>query len=430
MAIIEMIMPKMGESIFEGTILTWLKKEGDKIEEDESVLEVATDKVDTEVPAINAGVLKKILVKEGEVAKVGKPIALIEIEGEVADGGELLSSSEENESSEGDLFHFVPEHTDALVNKPVEDPANRPTLSADDRFYSPLVLSIAKEEKIGREELAQIKGSGKEGRVTKNDMFAYLADRENSAKQIADTAQSNPMSDTDEIIVMDRMRKMISERMLESQRISATVTSFVEADLTHLVLWRNRIKEEYKRKEGENFTFTPIFVQAVAKALRDFPMVNISIDGDKIIKRKSINIGMAVAIPNGNLIVPVIKNADTYNLNGLSKKINDLAERARSNKLSAEELTGGTYTLSNIGSFGNIMGTPIIMQPQVAILAVGAIVKKPSVIETPTGDVIAIRHKMYLSHSYDHRVIDGALGGMFVRKVADYLENFDLDTKL
>jgi 2-oxoglutarate dehydrogenase E2 component (dihydrolipoamide succinyltransferase) len=301
-----------------------------------------------------------------------------------------------------------------------------------------LVLSIAKEEKISTAELSTIPGTGKDGRVSKQDMLAYLKDR--SKKDIS-TSHNIPafsaspnvelsISGQDEIIEMDRMRRMIAQRMVDSKRISAHVTSFVEADMTNIVLWRNKVKDVYKKKEGEALTFTPFFIQAVARAIKDFPMINISVDGEKIIKRKNINVGVAVALPTGNLIVPVIKNADQLNLTGLSKKINDLANRARINKLSPDELVGGTYTVSNVGSFGNVMGTPIIMQPQVAILAVGAIQKKPAVIETPTGDVIAIRHKMFLSHSYDHRVVDGALGGMFVRRVADYLEAFDLNTEI
>ncbi|MCC5935648.1 MAG: 2-oxo acid dehydrogenase subunit E2 [Lunatimonas sp.] len=431
MALIEMIMPKMGESIFEGTILTWLKKEGDSIEEDESILEVATDKVDTEVPTIKSGILKKILLHEGEVAKVGQAIALIEVQEDSE--GDPLSDSEENSDLANDLLALAPAHTDTLVSG-VASGASGKVQQEDTRFYSPLVRSIAKAEQISPDELVLIEGTGKDGRVTKGDMFAYLKRRDlhtgHSTEVSTFKTPRTIVSGNDEIIEMDRMRKMISERMLESQRIAATVTSFVEADLTNLVLWRNRIKDEYQQREGEKITFTPVFVQAIAQALKDFPMINISVDRDRIIKKKDINIGVAVALPNGNLIVPVIKNADTYNLIGLSKKVNELALRGRKNQLNPEDLTGGTYTLSNIGPFGNIMGTPIIMQPQVAILAVGTIVKKPAVLETPTGDVIAIRHKMYMSHSYDHRVVDGALGGMFVRRVADYLEAFDADTKL
>jgi 2-oxoglutarate dehydrogenase E2 component (dihydrolipoamide succinyltransferase) len=430
MATVEMVMPKMGESITEGTILTWLKKVGDTIEQDESVLEVATDKVDTEVPSTHAGVLKEILVKEGDVVAVGSPIALIETnEAPVA---QTTSSAAEAMATEKEqLLSIAPEQTQAVLQ-----PATpQGTESEDGRFYSPLVLSIAKEEKISKAELANIQGSGKEGRVTKQDMLNYLKERNQASASQPSAATSAPIqkvavsiSAQDEIMEMDRMRKMIAQRMVDSKRISPHVTSFVEADVTNIVLWRNKVKDAYKKKEGEALTFTPFFVQAVAKAIKDFPMINISVDGENIIKKKDINVGVAVALPSGNLIVPVIKNTDQYNLSGLSKKINDLANRARINKLSPDELSGGTYTVSNVGSFGNVMGTPIIMQPQVAILAVGAIQKKPAVVETPTGDVIAIRHKMFLSHSYDHRVVDGSLGGMFVRRVADYLEAFDLDS--
>ncbi len=432
MATVEMVMPKMGESIIEGTILTWLKKVGDTIEQDESVLEVATDKVDTEVPSTHVGVLKEILVKEGDVVAVGAPIALIETNDAPA-ARPTTSAAEAIANEREQLLSIAPEQTQAVLQ--AATPVG--TESDDGRFYSPLVLSIAKEEKISKSELAHIPGTGKEGRVTKQDMLNYLKVRSQSSVQPASTPSSTPIqkvavsiSAQDEIMEMDRMRKMIAQRMVDSKRISPHVTSFVEADVTNIVLWRNKVKDAYKKKEGEALTFTPFFVQAVAKAIKDFPMINISVDGENIIKKKDINVGVAVALPSGNLIVPVIKNTDQYNLSGLSKKINDLANRARINKLSPDELSGGTYTVSNVGSFGNVMGTPIIMQPQVAILAVGAIQKKPAVVETPTGDVIAIRHKMFLSHSYDHRVVDGSLGGMFVRRVADYLESFDLDASI
>lgn len=436
MASVEMLMPKMGESIIEGTILTWLKKEGDAIEQDESVLEVATDKVDTEVPAIHAGILKKILAKEGDVIAVGAPIAIIETSGEAAVAS--VTKSETAPSPKEELIAATPANTQSIL---AESASADDTPAEDGRFYSPLVKSIAKEEGISADELSKIPGTGKEGRVTKQDMLDYLKTRSQtsistpqvevkSAPSIAEPKVQVSVSATDEIIEMDRMRKIISQRMVESKRISAHVTSFVEADMTNIVLWREKHKDEFKKKYGEGITFTPFFIDAVAKAIRDFPMINISVDGDRIIRKKDINIGMAAALPSGNLIVPVIKNADQLNLVGISKKVNDLAARARANKLTADEVTGGTYTVSNVGSFGNVMGTPIIPQPQVAILAVGAIVKKPAVIETPTGDVIAIRHKMFLSHSYDHRVVDGALGGMFVRRVADYLEAFDMNTTL
>ncbi len=431
MASVEMLMPKMGESIIEGTILTWLKKEGDSIEADESVLEVATDKVDTEVPATHGGILKKILAKEGDVVAVGTAIAIIEINAEASNDSPAAPATAKEV-----LVQAAPALTASLITAAEPKAASH----SDERFYSPLVKSIAKEEGISTDELSRIPGSGAEGRVTKQDMLDYLAARSNGHSKNTGVTKTPPsisqpkapasISGGDELIEMDRMRKMIASRMVESKRISAHVTSFVEADMTNIVLWREKNKEAYKAKYGEGITFTPFFIDAVAKAIRDFPMINISVDGDHILKKKDINIGMAVALPSGNLIVPVIRNADQLNIVGISKKVNDLANRARINKLTADDVTGGTYTVSNVGSFGNIMGTPIIAQPQVAILAIGAIVKKPAVVETPTGDVIAIRHKMFLSHTYDHRVVDGSLGGMFVRKVADYLEEFDLETAL
>lgn len=433
MASVEMLMPKMGESIIEGTILTWLKKEGDTIEADESVLEVATDKVDTEVPATHGGILKKILAKEGDVVAVGAPIAIIETNSKVETAA---PKTEVPASPKEELVAAAPAHTASLISK-AEPETSSP--AEDGRFYSPLVKSMAKEEGISASELSGIPGTGKDGRVTKQDMLEYLSKRGEKAPVASPAAPAPSISEpkvqvsvsaTDEIIEMDRMRKIIAQRMVESKRISAHVTSFVEADMTAIVLWREKNKEAYKKKYGESITYTPFFIEAVAKAIRDFPMINISVDGERIIKKKDINIGMAVALPSGNLIVPVIKNADQLNLVGISKAVNDLANRARVNKLTADDLSGGTYSVSNVGSFGNVMGTPIIPQPQVAILAVGAIVKKPAVVETPTGDVIAIRHKMFLSHSYDHRVVDGALGGMFVRRVADYLEAFDMNTTL
>lgn len=440
MAQVEMVMPKMGESIMEGTILTWLKKEGETIEQDESVLEVATDKVDTEVPALHAGVLHKILVNEGDVVQVGAPIAIIETE-----GGEAVAAAP--------AVEVAPAHAEPVMAEASTQPAVAAVAShgsngvhqdEGSRFYSPLVLNIARKEQIAMQELERIPGTGKDGRVTKKDILSYLKTRTSPAAApapVAAAVTSAPaeqapqpvpvsISGADEIIEMDRMRKMIAGRMVDSKRISPHVTSFVEADVTEIVHWRNRHKQEFKKKEGGNLTFTPIFIEAVVKAIKDYPMINISVDGDRIIRKAAINIGMAVALPSGNLIVPVIKNADELNVVGLSKRVNDLAKRARDNKLSPDELSGGTYTISNVGSFGNVMGTPIIMQPQVGILALGAIQKKPSVIETPQGDLIGIRHKMFLSHSYDHRVVDGSLGGMFVRRVADYLERFDLNRSL
>jgi 2-oxoglutarate dehydrogenase E2 component (dihydrolipoamide succinyltransferase) len=424
MALVELIMPKMGESIMEATILTWLKKPGDTIEQDESVLEVATDKVDTEVPTTHAGVLKEILAKEGEVVKVGNPIAIISTDAD--DDGDGINDSEQKSTARktaGIAQSFETLHTNGRNGADTHN-------SKSTRFYSPLVKNIAKEEHILVAELESITGTGAEGRVTKKDILDYVQNRKlgntlASIKQTPNTGLSTSVSGGDEIIQMDRMRKMIAERMVESKRISPHVTSFVEADVSSIVFWRNKVKNDFQKREGDVLTFTPIFIEAVVLAIKDYPMINVQLDGDKIIKKKEINIGLAVALPSGNLIVPVIRNADTLSLSGLTKAVNDFAKRARENKLKPDELSGGTFTISNVGSFGNVMGTPIIMQPQVGIIALGAVQKKPSVVETPYGDAIAIRHKMFLSHSYDHRVIDGALGGMMVRRVADYLEKFD-----
>jgi 2-oxoglutarate dehydrogenase E2 component (dihydrolipoamide succinyltransferase) len=427
MAQAELIMPKMGESIMEATILKWLKKPGDKIEQDESVLEVATDKVDTEVPSSYAGVLKEILAKEGEVVKVGKAIAIITTEAiqgkteePVAPGVAKATPNIETKS-----VPVVSIATNGNGHSHITD------FKSSSRFYSPLVKNIAKEEGIAVAELETISGSGLEGRVTKKDILGYVQNRKLGVSIAPRSVGAAPLvpasiSAGDEIIQMDRMRKMIAERMVDSKRISPHVTSFVEADVTNIVFWRNKMKHEFQKREGDALTFTPIFVEAVILAIKDFPMINVQVDADRIIKKRDINIGMAVALPSGNLIVPVIRNADQYNITGLAKVVNDLAKRARENKLKPDELAGGTFTVSNVGSFGNVMGTPIIMQPQVAIMALGAVQKKPAVIETPYGDAIAVRHKMFLSHSYDHRVVDGALGGSFVRRVADYLEKFDV----
>lgn len=430
MAVVEMVMPKMGESIMEGTILSWLKKPGDTIDQDESVLEVATDKVDTEVPATHAGILKEILAKEGEVVQIGVAIALIETNGENGHAAILP------QAQEGAISAVSSTIDESIAKHATPSAAPQPSREkpSSDRFYSPLVMSIAREENISKEELERIPGTGKENRVTKNDMLAYVKERKagkapesSVAARPAPAAVKVTYSGEDEIIEMDRMRKMIAERMLSSKQTSPHVTSFVEADVTNIVNWRNKWKRSFMEKEKAALTYTPIFIEAIVKAIKDFPMINISVDGDRIIKRKAVNIGMAVALPSGNLIVPVIKNADQLSLLGITHAVNDLAERARENKLKADELSGGTYTISNVGSFGNVMGTPIIMQPQVAIMAVGAVRKKPAVIETAEGDFIGIRHMMFLSHSYDHRVVDGALGGMFVRRVADYLEGFDIE---
>jgi 2-oxoglutarate dehydrogenase E2 component (dihydrolipoamide succinyltransferase) len=439
MAQVELIMPKMGESITEATVLSWLKKPGDKIEQEESVLEVATDKVDTEIPSTHAGVLKEILVQKGEIVLVGKPIAILTVEAEE-------STTNENALPPDGLPTADIPSVEASFSK--EIPGGRTNgknhVSADykssSKFFSPLVKNIAKEENISVAELEAIEGSGAEGRITKKDILNYVETRRlgSTTKPLQHSVTVNTaapkvsvsISAGDEIIEMDRMRKMIAERMLESKRISPHVTSFVEADVTTIIHWRNKVKNDFQKRTGDPLTYTPFFIEAVVNAIKDYPMINIQVEGDKIIKKKEINIGMAVALPSGNLIVPVIKNADQYSLAGLAKVVNDVAKRARDNKLKPDELTGGTFTISNVGSFGNVMGTPIIVQPQVAIIALGAIQKKPAVLETPYGDVIAIRHKMFLSHSYDHRVVDGALGGSMVRRVADYLEKFDTSRSL
>jgi 2-oxoglutarate dehydrogenase E2 component (dihydrolipoamide succinyltransferase) len=428
MAQVELIMPKMGESIMEATILSWLKKPGDRIEQDESVLEVATDKVDTEVPSTHAGVLKEILAKVGDVIKVGAPIAVITTSGE--DSKPTVAPAVQKVSEDKVLVH------EAAASAHVNGSSTVTDFQSSTRFYSPLVKNIAKEENISVAELETISGTGLEGRVTKKDILHYVQNRKLGATiqtvQHAVSVSASPkvpasINAGDEIIEMDRMRKMIAERMVDSKRIAPHVTSFVEADVTSIVFWRNKVKSEFQKRDGDPLTFTPIFIEAVVNAIKDFPMINVQVDGDRIIKKKDINIGIAVALPSGNLIVPVIKKADQYSIGGLAKIVNDLAKRARDNKLKPDELSGGTFTISNVGSFGNVMGTPIIMQPQVGIIALGAIQKKPSVLETPYGDVIAIRHKMFLSHSYDHRVVDGALGGSLVRRVADFLEKFDVN---
>jgi 2-oxoglutarate dehydrogenase E2 component (dihydrolipoamide succinyltransferase) len=424
MASIEMIMPKMGESVMEGTILSWLKKVGDSVEEDESVLEVGTDKVDTEIPSTHAGILKEILAQEGKTIQVGKPIAIIE-----------LSHTKQETFVEKQLSREV----ENLLDTAIKEEISRPEIekySKSNRFYSPLVRNIAKAENIKLEQLEQISGSGKEGRITKIDILKYLEDTKKKI-QLANSPIKSPtvlmpethssiQTGTDEIIEMDRMRKIIAERMIASRSISAHVTSFVEADMTQIVSWRNKVKNGLLERTHQSITFTPIIIEAIAKAIKDFPMINIQVNENRIIKKKNINIGVAVALSTGNLIVPVLKNADRLSLLEIVVAVNDLALRARNNTLKPDELDGGTFTVSNVGSFGNVMGTPIIMQPQVAILAVGAMQKKPAVIETPEGDFIGIRHKIFLSHSYDHRVVDGALGGSFVRRVADYLEKFDI----
>jgi len=427
-----LIMPKMGESIAEATIIKWLKSEGETIEVDEAVLEIATDKVDSEVPSPIQGVLGKLLFQEGDVVEVGAEIAEIITESE--------EKSKEMETIDTQPLESIAENIEKEIGTIVQKQSEEPKpVNRNDRFYSPLVLNIAKTEGISNEELENIQGSGKDGRVTKKDIIAHVARKNQNPtteeKSTKETKTNHSIAQNqvkyvdgkDEIIQMDRMRKLIAEHMVNSKKTSPHVTSFVEADVTNIVKWRNKVKKEFQEREGEKITFTPIFIEAVANAIKEFPLINASVDGDQIIRKGNINIGMAAALPSGNLIVPVIKNADQLNLLGLAKQVNDLANRARNNQLKPEEIQGGTYTLTNVGTFGNVMGTPIINQPQVAILALGAIQKKPAVIETPDGDFIGIRHKMYLSHSYDHRVVDGALGGQFVRKVADLLEAWDIN---
>lgn len=428
MAQFELIMPKMGESVAEATIIKWLKKPGDAIEMDEPVLEIATDKVDSEIPSPVAGVLEKILYEEGQTILVNSAIAFINTSGEKS--AESASKNESAVATDAPAEVVIAQQV-AAAQETVS------SISESSRFYSPLVRSIAQTENIPAAELENISGSGKDGRLTKTDLLAYIETRNkpsNGQTQKTEAPKPSPiqapvisMSGGDEIIEMDRMRKLIADHMVMSKHVSPHVTSFIEVDVTNMVQWRDKFKKEFEKREGEKITFTPIIIEAVAKAIVDLPMINVSVDGTKIIKRKNINIGMATALPSGNLIVPVIKNADQKNLLGITKSVNDLANRARNNKLSPDDIQGGTFTVTNVGSFGNVMGTPIINQPQVAIMAVGVIKKKPAVLETPQGDVIAIRHMMFCSLSYDHRVVDGSLGGSFLRKVGDYLENFDVN---
>ncbi len=448
MAQVEIRLPKMGESVTEATITNWLKEVGDTVEMDEPLVEVATDKVDNELPSEAEGTLIEIRFQKDEVAQVGDVIAVIS-----TDGGEVpaakvdtTATTEEPKAVET-AMKAVNDAVEMVAGAEIDK--NGPS----GKFYSPLVRNIASAEGISMNQLETIEGTGLAGRVTKKDIFAYLENRGASPEKVSTpvvkentsapkttapvTNVSNtnflsnikpanvPAMEGDEIIEMDRMRKLIADHMVMSKHVSPHVTSFVEADVTNIWNWRNKIKAEFKKREGENITFTPIFMEAVVKAIKDFPNINVCVDGDKIIKRKDINLGMATALPSGNLIVPVIKKADRYNLTGLTKAVNELANSARDNKLKPEDIQGGTYTVTNVGTFGNVMGTPIINQPQVAILALGAIRKVPAVIETPEGDFIGIRYKMFLSHSYDHRVVDGALGGMFVKRVAEYLEQFD-----
>ena len=436
MAKFELKLPKMGESVAEATVTNWLKKVGDKIEMDEAVLEIATDKVDSEVPSEVAGTLVEILFNTDDVVQVGQTIAIIETE-----GGAVASTPEVKAEAPVAV---------AEVAKAVEvakETVASADFSASDKFFSPLVKNIAKEEGISLAELESIAGSGKDGRVNKEDLLNYIKNRGSQTSVQSSVASAQPVLETkptsnvkpetstvpvsvnggDEIVEMDRMRKLISGYMVASVQTSAHVQSFIEVDVTNIVKWRDKVKNAFEKREGEKLTFTPIFMEAVAKALKDFPGMNISVDGDYIIKRKNINLGMAAALPNGNLIVPVIKNADQLNLVGMAKAVNDLGNRAKAGKLKPDDTQGGTYTVTNVGTFGSVFGTPIINQPQVGILALGAIRKVPAVIETPEGDFIGIRQKMFLSHSYDHRVVDGALGGSFVKRVADYLEAWDIN---
>ena len=437
MAKFELKLPKMGESVAEATLTSWLKEVGDRIEEDEAVLEIATDKVDSEVPSEVNGVLVEKLFEVDDVIQVGQTIAVIEIDGEGA-----ISASV---TPEVKVIETPTQEVITQIEAPVTESTKISVQSSDKRFYSPLVKNIAAAENISQQELDSISGTGKDGRVTKNDILQYIEtrsvqpkqdvtlsapdsyrDKETSVKENK-TITATPVSVNggDEIIEMSRMGKLIAHHMVESVQTAAHVQSFIEVDVTNIWNWRKKVKESFAKREGENLTFTPIFLEAVAKAFKDYPMLNISIDGDKIIKRKNINIGMAAALADGNLIVPVIKNADQLNLVGMAKAVNDLAGRARTGKLKPDDIQGGTYTVTNVGTFGSIMGTPIINQPQVGILALGAIRKVPAVIETSEGDFIGIRYKMFLSHSYDHRVVNGALGGQFVKAVADYLEAWD-----
>ncbi len=436
MAQFELIMPKMGESIMEATILKWLKKEGDPVEVDETILEIATDKVDSEVPSPIKGIISKLMFAENETVEIGKVIALIETE--AAGSSQPAAASVQPATVTAPAVSSQP----AAVAQTVV--AETIPTSAGDKFYSPLVKNIAQKEQISLAELNKLDGSGANGRVTKKDILEYVNNKSTGVQPAPAAPSSNgtqtsapavtappatkptiQYGDNVEIIEMDRMRKLIADHMVMSMQTSPHVTSYVEIDVTNIVNWRIKIKDKFEKKYNEKITFTPIFIQAVARALTDFPMVNISVDGTNIIRKKDINVGMAAALPSGNLIVPVIKNANTLNLIGLTKAVNDLANRARANKLKPEEIQDGTFTLTNVGTFGNVMGTPIINQPQVAILAVGAIRKKPAVVETPYGDLIAVRQMMFLSLSYDHRVVDGSLGGSFLRRVGDYLEQFD-----
>ena len=436
MARFELKLPKMGESVAEATITNWLKQVGDTIEVDDVVVEIATDKVDSEVPCEVSGVLVEQLFSKGDLVQVGQTIAIIETQGE-----DVVETPRQEVDTPIEVATI--EKSIEVVKESVASPTN---FSDSDKFFSPLVKNIAKEEGVSLSELETINGTGKEGRVTKNDILDFVAHKKKEPRAKNEVPFAQPIQNVthslvvgqqptpisinggDEIIEMDRMRKLISGYMMASIQTAAHVQSFLEVDVTNIVKWREKVKVAFEKREGEKLTYTPIFMEAVAKALKDFPMMNISIDGDYIIKKKNINLGMAASLPNGNLIVPVIKNADQLNLVGMAKAVNDLGNRAKTGKLKPDDTQGGTYTVTNVGTFGSVFGTPIINQPQVGILALGVIRKVPAVIETPEGDFIGIRQKMFLSHSYDHRVVDGALGGNFVKRVADYLEAFDVDS--
>ena len=442
MAKFEIKLPKMGESVAEATITSWLKQVGDTVELDEALVEIATDKVDSEVPSEVEGTLVEILYNVDDVVAVGETIAIIETD---ADATETVITTQKVVETPKEI-KLIEEEVQKIVATSSSAPISKTGESG--KFYSPLVRNIAQTEGISMNELEAIIGTGKDNRVTKNDILAYIEGGKKSnveslkvesskveKQQTTNTKQQTPkpkpnvaLQQGDEIIAMTRMGKLIAHHMVASVQTSAHVQSFVEVDVTNVVKWRNKVKDAFLKREGEKLTFTPIFMQAVAKAIKDFPMINIAVDGDNIIKRKNINLGMAAALADGNLIVPVIKNADQLNLVGMAKAVNGLASKARNGELQPDDIQGGTYTVTNVGGFGSIMGTPIINQPQVGILALGAIRKTPAVIETPDGDFIGIRHKMFLSHSYDHRVVNGALGGMFVKAVADYLEAWDLNT--
>tara|TARA_B100000700_G_scaffold306695_1_gene382163 strand:+ start:142 stop:1449 length:1308 start_codon:yes stop_codon:yes gene_type:complete len=433
MAKVELIMPKMGESVSEATIISWSKNIGDLVELDETIVEIATDKVDSEVPSTHEGKLVEMLFQQDDIVKVGQAFAILETEEEEEEEEESNNTSMPSKDLESDKVEEVIKST---VTEAIENTKIKITNSGE-RFYSPLVKNMAIKEGINIEELEKIPGSGKDNRVTKSDMIEYIKNKQTSPKlektihtKIESTEPTHPISDNDnvEIVEMDRMRKLISSHMTMSKQTSAHITSFVEADMTNIVNWRNKVKDKFKQREGQNITFTPIIIEAMAKAVKDFPMINVSVNETNIHIHKNINIGMAAALPDGNLIVPVIKECQHKNLVGITKSVNDLATRARSGKLNPDDIQEGTITMTNVGTFGNLMGTPIINQPQVAIMACGVIKKKPVVLELDHGDVIAIRHMMYLSLSYDHRVVDGALGGKFVKKVADYLEKFDTNT--